>query len=222
MERRLHSFERREIAAQLGQVACAALEAARHDVGDEVLLKPHVRIGIIPGDFGLDHPEFRQVAARLRLLGAERRTEAIDLAERGGSGFDVELPGLREIGLAEVEVIDGKQRSRMLTDRSGENRRVHEREMAILTGSIGEQDRKSTRLNSSHPSISYAVFCLKKKNPKSMTHTRHPPASPSPLPRADPQARSAACLRAYYPAPPLRTRPNSPPALPPAASYRTL
>src|SRR5438876_4064536 len=25
-------------------------------------------------------------------------------------------------------------------------------------------DRKSTRLNSSHPSISYAVFCLKKKN----------------------------------------------------------
>src|SRR5690348_17526048 len=25
------------------------------------------------------------------------------------------------------------------------------------------QDRKSTRLNSSHPSISYAVFCLKKK-----------------------------------------------------------
>src|SRR5438876_8411999 len=28
----------------------------------------------------------------------------------------------------------------------------------------GTADRKSTRLNSSHPSISYAVFCLKKKN----------------------------------------------------------
>src|SRR5689334_24190944 len=28
----------------------------------------------------------------------------------------------------------------------------------------GAQDRKSTRLNSSHSSISYAVFCLKKKN----------------------------------------------------------
>src|SRR5690348_17679755 len=26
-----------------------------------------------------------------------------------------------------------------------------------------DPDRKSTRLNSSHPSISYAVFCLKKK-----------------------------------------------------------
>src|SRR3712207_7839533 len=30
---------------------------------------------------------------------------------------------------------------------------------------ILEGDRKSTRLNSSHANISYAVFCLKKKNP---------------------------------------------------------
>src|SRR5687768_17903785 len=29
---------------------------------------------------------------------------------------------------------------------------------------LEEQDRKSTRLNSSHGYISYAVFCLKKKN----------------------------------------------------------
>src|SRR5690348_18014907 len=29
------------------------------------------------------------------------------------------------------------------------------------------EDRKSTRLNSSHPSISYAVFCLKKKTDRS-------------------------------------------------------
>src|SRR5690348_17658772 len=35
-------------------------------------------------------------------------------------------------------------------------------------------DRKSTRLNSSHPSISYAVFCLKKKKPP------HTPPSPPP------------------------------------------
>src|SRR5690348_18471609 len=32
-------------------------------------------------------------------------------------------------------------------------------------------DRKSTRLNSSHPSISYAVFCLKKKKKKTTTIT---------------------------------------------------
>src|SRR5438876_5738353 len=34
----------------------------------------------------------------------------------------------------------------------------------VLDGHPSVQDRKSTRLNSSHPSISYAVFCLKKKN----------------------------------------------------------
>src|SRR5699024_11881568 len=33
-----------------------------------------------------------------------------------------------------------------------------------LKAEKGVQDRKSTRLNSSHVSISYAVFCLKKKN----------------------------------------------------------
>src|SRR3712207_7056926 len=32
------------------------------------------------------------------------------------------------------------------------------------------RDRKSTRLNSSHANISYAVFCLKKKKKKSITH----------------------------------------------------
>src|SRR5690242_21711192 len=31
------------------------------------------------------------------------------------------------------------------------------------SGTDGGKDRKSTRLNSSHMSISYAVFCLKKK-----------------------------------------------------------
>src|SRR3712207_8901699 len=33
-------------------------------------------------------------------------------------------------------------------------------------------DRKSTRLNSSHANISYAVFCLKKKKTKTNTHTQ--------------------------------------------------
>src|SRR5438309_5078962 len=35
-------------------------------------------------------------------------------------------------------------------------------EIALAQG-FGPEDRKSTRLNSSHSSISYAVFCLKKK-----------------------------------------------------------
>src|SRR3712207_6946708 len=37
----------------------------------------------------------------------------------------------------------------------------------------GVADRKSTRLNSSHANISYAVFCLKKKKPKAYAHFKH-------------------------------------------------
>src|SRR5699024_11566483 len=36
--------------------------------------------------------------------------------------------------------------------------------VALLGQGAIQEDRKSTRLNSSHVSISYAVFCLKKKN----------------------------------------------------------
>src|SRR5438876_3661502 len=39
----------------------------------------------------------------------------------------------------------------------------------VAIGDATLADRKSTRLNSSHPSISYAVFCLKKK--KNIIHT---------------------------------------------------
>src|SRR5438874_2851416 len=45
------------------------------------------------------------------------------------------------------------------------------------------EDRKSTRLNSSHVEISYAVFCLKKKKQTQTTHHRPLPApnvSPDP------------------------------------------
>src|SRR5689334_10204906 len=38
------------------------------------------------------------------------------------------------------------------------------RAIEALATSVPFLDRKSTRLNSSHSSISYAVFCLKKKN----------------------------------------------------------
>src|SRR5258708_28655513 len=38
-----------------------------------------------------------------------------------------------------------------------------ERSAAVARVEVGRLDRKSTRLNSSHQIISYAVFCLKKK-----------------------------------------------------------
>src|SRR5947209_12310495 len=43
---------------------------------------------------------------------------------------------------------------------------------------LWERDRKSTRLNSSHANISYAVFCLKKKN-KERRVTLPAPSAPT-------------------------------------------
>src|SRR2546429_4259944 len=55
------------------------------------------------------------------------------------------------------------------------------------------RDRKSTRLNSSHGYISYAVFCLKKKkNDHAPTCTSARTASPAPLPPTAPTRTSAA------------------------------
>src|SRR3712207_9023330 len=65
----------------------------------------------------------------------------VGLLQQGLVDLLVELPGLR----------------------AGDGQR-HQPDRAL--GQLGErrgEDRKSTRLNSSHANISYAVFCLKKK-----------------------------------------------------------
>src|SRR5690348_18041499 len=56
-------------------------------------------------------------------------------------------------------------RQRRLLDQDRADRPARVRLVARQGGRGDRQgrDRKSTRLNSSHPSISYAVFCLKKK-----------------------------------------------------------
>src|SRR5690242_21370290 len=62
----------------------------------------------------------------------------------------------------------------LLDDPLGVAVAVHHDAADFLVHALGrrlaDQDRKSTRLNSSHMSISYAVFCLKKKS--SLTHGR--------------------------------------------------
>src|SRR3712207_7455452 len=53
-----------------------------------------------------------------------------------------------------------------------------ERNFDKLVGLI-RRDRKSTRLNSSHANISYAVFCLKKKKKKIGTSSARPTIAPT-------------------------------------------
>src|SRR5258708_29287197 len=63
----------------------------------------------------------------------------------------------------------------VLAERGAQNREalatVAGEEQAVAPGPHGS-DRKSTRLNSSHQIISYAVFCLKKKKRDSRNKTR--------------------------------------------------
>src|SRR3954465_4103386 len=73
-------------------------------------------------------------------------------------------------------------------------------------------DRKSTRLNSSHTIISYAVFCLKKKHIPELTHPptqARAPATPTPPPPAG--RRGCRWARARTPAQQCVGSPNTSP-----------
>src|SRR3712207_8757038 len=65
-------------------------------------------------------------------------------------------PGVagRKVGAAQVDLQRASAQLVAVGDRGG------------AAGAVRPLDRKSTRLNSSHANISYAVFCLKKKNTK--------------------------------------------------------
>src|SRR2546430_6473327 len=85
---------------------------------------------------------------------------------RSKQQFLVKTPELAKIANLFVD-----QKSYWLyTNDPYDNRKRQEvfEKFAVVVGVIGIEpvalDRKSTRLNSSHSQISYAVFCLKKKN----------------------------------------------------------
>src|SRR5438874_9275891 len=69
-------------------------------------------------------------------------------------------PGPRDIELGDIAgaIAPLGERERLAVGGDGA---AHERALGIEGA---QRDRKSTRLNSSHVEISYAVFCLKKKN----------------------------------------------------------
>src|SRR3712207_7352602 len=70
------------------------------------------------------------------------------------------VPGLMNIELGGYHVGDVEVSAAFDISAAKVGRDVSE---AILAAPNNTQDRKSTRLNSSHANISYAVFCLKKK-----------------------------------------------------------
>src|SRR3712207_7008044 len=75
---------------------------------------------------------------------------------RSDDGRPVELPDRRARGTARRVLLDRE----VPIGQRGDLRQVRDAD---------DLDRKSTRLNSSHANISYAVFCLKKKKKHTIT-----------------------------------------------------
>src|SRR3712207_6850725 len=90
---------------------------------------------LVPGVADAD-PHPAEVVADMRVHGA-------DAVMAGGAAADLHL----DLERRQIELV--------VEDRDVLRRLLEE---------IHRRDRKSTRLNSSHANISYAVFCLKKKN----------------------------------------------------------
>src|SRR3712207_7933988 len=65
----------------------------------------------------------------------------------------------------ELHVLEVRQARELGRNRAGE--------LIARQQQRGQRDRKSTRLNSSHANISYAVFCLKKKRTSTRQKGRH-------------------------------------------------
>src|SRR5699024_11676329 len=92
----------------------------------------------------------------------------------GEQGIEQSLTRVQELaaeyeGLVEeplvpaFEIISTIASSESGDDGIGRRRRLLARARRGNAARMGRRDRKSTRLNSSHVSISYAVFCLKNK-----------------------------------------------------------
>src|SRR5207249_10745613 len=86
--------------------------------------------------------------------------DALPISERADSR---EGPAVRHPGNPQRSPPGVRDPRHALLAGRGERPRHRDRPCRHRTGAAPQRDRKSTRLNSSHVSISYAVFCLKKK-----------------------------------------------------------
>src|SRR5437762_9692872 len=95
-----------------------------------------------------------------------------------------------EVSAVEVKDVDLPPEMKRAMARQAEAERERRAKVINAEGELqaaeklAQADRKSTRLNSSHRCISYAVFCLKKKNNKKSRFTAYPihsTCAPTPL-----------------------------------------
>src|SRR5205814_10045043 len=149
------------------------VRAGRHrGVGTGGARRPYARAA---GELGRPHPEPRQRVARIRATGARDRgrrrlgpapSQGGALARPAGGAVPPPPPPGHGAALLPDGERDGPGLPVALDEPAApQRRRPGPRDRAVRhpPGGAGGADRKSTRLNSSHLGISYAVFCLKKK-----------------------------------------------------------
>src|SRR5256886_5277743 len=113
---------------------------------------------------GLPDSEVRSIEKQLKIVKHPAGHEIVVRGE-GGVGFMVITDGT-----VTVKTGQGKTRKLGPGDSFGEMALL-DNEGRSATITADSEDRKSTRLNSSHSQISYAVFCLKKKKRSIRRHT---------------------------------------------------
>src|SRR2546427_8595529 len=98
---------------------------------------------------------------------AVRQNEPVRREDEAGTA-PLHLPGkpriCRAAALQPMQHVDIDDRRADLLRRSYDRLRISVQQVVVMPRKAWKtSDRKSTRLNSSHSQISYAVFCLKKK-----------------------------------------------------------
>src|SRR5690348_17546250 len=109
---------------------------------------------------GVDHGP---LTARLKPCPSPRKSRVFEQPVKPCSSLGGARGG-RGLGSAMAAQVPAQPVQVEVDDRGGEQGQ-HLADQQAADDAEAE-DRKSTRLNSSHPSISYAVFCLKKKKEK--------------------------------------------------------
>src|SRR5699024_11330988 len=109
------------------------------------------------GATGTVFPSDKEIKKFLKSQG--REDDWIELKADKGATYDIE----EELNLSQIEPLIAKPSSpgNVVPVIDVEGTPIYQ---SYIGSSANPGDRKSTRLNSSHVSISYAVFCLKKKN----------------------------------------------------------
>ncbi len=125
-----------------GEVVLPLVQQGLEDELQESLGQRRVVGEIGEGDFRLDHPELGEVAAGVRVLGAERRPEGVDLGEREAVGLDIELSGHGEERFAAEEVLAEIDLACRRARQVGEVERRHPEQRAGAFGVGGGDDRR--------------------------------------------------------------------------------